>query len=76
MWVSSTVAWIPDAIYMRGNEPIDVDALAGRDCYAGLDLSSTGDITALVLIFPPRNEDEKYVLCRTSGFRRKPYQEE
>lgn len=39
MWVSSTVAWIPDAIYMRGNEPIDMDALAGRDCYAGLDLS-------------------------------------
>ena len=62
MWVSSTVAWIPDAIYMRGNEPIDVDALAGRDCYAGLDLSSTGDNTALVLIYPPRNEDEKYVL--------------
>ena len=62
MWVSSTVAWIPDAIYMRGNEPIDMDARAGRDCYAGLDLSSTGDITALVLIFPPRNEDEKYVL--------------
>lgn len=62
MWVSSTVAWIPDAIYMRGNKPIDMDALAGRDCYAGLDLSSTGDITALVLIFPPRNEDEKYVL--------------
>lgn len=62
MWVSSTVAWIPDAIYMRGNEPIDMDALAGRDCYAGLDLSSTGDITALVLIFPPRDEEKKYVL--------------
>lgn len=62
MWVSSTVAWIPDAIYMRGDEPIDMDALAGRDCYAGLDLSSTGDITALVLIFPPRDEEEKYVL--------------
>ena len=62
MWVSSTVEWIPDAIYMRGNEPIDMDALAGRDCYAGLDLSSTGDITALVLIFPPRDEEEKYVL--------------
>ena len=62
MWVSSTVAWIPDAIYMRGNEPIDMDTLAGRDCYAGLDLSSTGDITALVLIFPPRDEEEKYVL--------------
>ena len=34
----------------------------GRDCYAGLDLSSTGDITALVLIFPPRNANEKYIL--------------
>ena len=62
MWVSSTVAWIPDAIYMRGNEPIDMASLEGRDCYAGLELSSTGDITALVLIFPPRDEDEKFVL--------------
>lgn len=62
MWVSSTVAWIPDAIYMRGNEPIDMASLEGRDCYAVLDLSSTGDITALVLIFPPRDEDEKFVL--------------
>lgn len=62
MWVSSTTAWIPDAIYMRGNEPIDMDALEGRDCYAGLDLSSTGDITALVLLFPPRDMDEKYIV--------------
>ena len=62
MWVSSTVAWIPDAIYMRGNEAINAALLEGRDCYAGLDLSSTGDITALVLIFPPRDENEKYVL--------------
>lgn len=62
MWVSSTTAWIPDAIYMRGNEPIDMDALEGRDCYAGLDLSSTGDITALVLMFPPRDKDEKYIV--------------
>lgn len=62
MWVSSTVAWIPDAIFMKGNEEIDLEALEGRDCYGGLDLSSTGDITALVLMFPPRDEDEKYIL--------------
>lgn len=61
-WVSSTTAWIPDQIYMRGNEKIDMKALEGRDCYGGLDLSSTGDITAFVLMFPPRNEDEKYFL--------------
>lgn len=62
MWVSSTVAWIPDAIFMKGNEEVDLAALEGRDCYGGLDLSSTGDITALVLMFPPRDEDEKYIL--------------
>ena len=62
MWVSSTVAWIPDAIFMKGNEEIDLATLEGRDCYGGLDLSSTGDITALVLMFPPRDEDEKYIL--------------
>lgn len=62
MWVSSTTSWIPDAIFMKGNEPIDMRLLEGRDCYAGLDLSSTGDITALVLMFPPRDADEKYIL--------------
>ena len=62
MWVSSTTSWIPDAIFMKGNEPIHMRSLEGRDCYAGLDLSSTGDITALVLMFPPRDADEKYIL--------------
>lgn len=61
-WVSSTTAWIPDQIYQRGNEEIDLKLLEGRDCYGGLDLSSTGDITAFVLMFPPRDEDEKYIL--------------
>ena len=33
-----------------------------RVCYGGLDLSSTTDITAFVLVFPPRDEDDKYVV--------------
>lgn len=32
--------------------------LSGRLCYAGLDLASTTDIAALVLVFPPLAEDE------------------
>lgn len=32
--------------------PVDVAALAGRPCYGGLDLSSTRDLSALVLYFP------------------------
>ena len=61
-WVGSAVAWIPEHIYDKGNLPIDFHALRGRECYAGLDLSSTSDITAFVLVFPPRNEVEKYIV--------------
>lgn len=62
MWTNSTVVWIPEHIYDKGNSPIDIDSLTGRDCYAGLDLASTSDITAFVLVFPPRSEDEKYIV--------------
>lgn len=62
IWTSASIRWIPEQVYDKGNLPIDRDALRGRMCYAGLDLSSTSDITALVLAFPPRTEDEKYVL--------------
>ena len=60
-WVSSLTRFIPEHVYDLGNQPIDMDALEGRDCYAGLDLSSTGDITAFVLMFPPRSDEEKYI---------------
>lgn len=34
--------------------------LEGRVCYGGLDLSSTTDLTAFVLVFPPTTDDDKY----------------
>jgi phage terminase large subunit-like protein len=44
---------------------VDVEALKGRPCYGGLDLSATTDLTAFVLVFPPINEGERtQVLCR------------
>ncbi|XOQ29090.1 MAG: Phage terminase-like protein, large subunit, contains N-terminal HTH domain [Megasphaera sp.] len=62
IWTSASIRWIPEQVYDKGNLPIDLDSLRGRMCYGGLDLSSTSDITALVLAFPPRTEEEKYVL--------------
>ena len=62
MWTSSTVTWIAEHVYDKGNLPIDDTSLLGRECYAGLDLSSTSDITAFVLVFPPRTEDESYIV--------------
>ena len=42
--------------------PVLEKELEGRICYGGLDLSSTTDITAFVLIFPPIDEDDKYCI--------------
>ncbi len=62
MWTSSSVSWIPEHVYAKGNDPIQYGSLKGRSCYAGLDLSSTSDITAFVLVFPPRFEEENYIV--------------
>lgn len=62
IWNSGDVAWIPDHIYALGNGSIDEESLRGRDCYAGLDLSSTSDITAFVLVFPPNTEEDDYIV--------------
>ena len=60
MWIGSGGAsWINDEDYMKCNiSPIDLKELKGRDCYAGLDLASTRDVSALVLIFV--DEDENF----------------
>lgn len=42
---------------------IDLESLKGRECYGGLDLSSTSDITAFVLVF---HQEEKIKLYSTS----------
>lgn len=38
--------------------PVELSALEGRDCYGGLDLSSTTDMTAFSLWFPPQDPDD------------------
>ncbi len=61
-WVNSAVAWIPEHIYDKGNTAIDERKLLGRECYGGLDLSSTSDITAFVLAFPPEHDGDPYYI--------------
>lgn len=61
-WVKQSVRWMPMEKWDRCGLPVDPESLIGRECYAGLDLSSTTDITAFVLIFPPEYEEDKYVI--------------
>ncbi len=59
-WVKQEVRWMPMTTWNQNDTPIDPEALEGRVCYGGLDLSSTSDITAFVLVFPPEDETEPY----------------
>ena len=52
-WVKQAVRWMPMEKWDKCAFSVDEDELEGRVCYGGLDLSSTTDITAFVLVFPP-----------------------
>ena len=60
-WVKQSIRWMPMDKWDECGGVVDPYALEGRACYAGLDLSSTSDLTALVLVFPPASEDEPYM---------------
>ena len=59
-WVKQSIRWMPMDKWSMCSYPVDKERLKGRVCYGGLDLSSTTDITAFVLVFPPEDEDGKY----------------
>ena len=61
--VSAVSRFIHKAEWDRCNAALDEAALAGRECYAGLDLSGSRDLTAFVLAFPDDNRGFD-VLCR------------
>jgi phage terminase large subunit-like protein len=61
-WVKQAVRWMPMEKWDACAFPVNEDDLEGRVCYGGLDLSSTTDITAFVLVFPPTDEDDRYIV--------------
>lgn len=61
-WVKQAVRWMPMERWDKCAFSVDEDELYGRVCYGGLDLSSSTDITAFVLVFPPEDEDDKYII--------------
>lgn len=61
-WVKQAVRWMPMQKWDECSFEVDPAELEGRVCYGGLDLSSTTDISAFVLVFPPRDDTEKYIV--------------
>jgi phage terminase large subunit-like protein len=61
-WVKQAVRWMPMDKWDKCAFAVNEDDLEGRVCYGGLDLSSTTDITAFVLVFPPEDETDKFIV--------------
>lgn len=59
-WVKQSVRWMPMDLWEKCSFPSNPQELKGRECYGGLDLSSSNDITAFVLVFPPTKSDDRY----------------
>ena len=65
LWTRAAHQWIHPDKWKGCGGAFDPAMLAGRACYAGLDMSNTIDITAWVLVFPPDEDDDRwYVLPR------------
>ncbi len=65
IWTHAETKWVNLEHWRACGKAVDASGLRGRTCYGGLDLSSTTDVTAFVLVFPPQAEgDAMQVLCR------------
>lgn len=65
IWTAAEERWIdPEKWKECGKLPFDREKLNGRACWGGLDKSTTEDVSAFVLVFPPTDEDPIcYLLC-------------
>ena len=66
-WVNAAQSWLDIQKWKACAAPFDPEALDGRRCYGGLDLSRTTDLTAFALLFPPdAGRDDPYwrALCQ------------
>lgn len=48
----SAAGWVEMDVYDEGAAPIDIEALRGRKCFVGVDLSQNYDLAAVVAVFP------------------------
>jgi phage terminase large subunit-like protein len=57
-WVEAVNPWLSHEIWTGARDAdFDADLLVGRRCFGGLDLASTTDLTAFVLLFEPTEND-------------------
>lgn len=61
-WTEAESPWISHEIWKGAKREFDVEELRGRRAFAGLDLSSTTDLTGLVFLVEPVDDGEPWKL--------------
>jgi phage terminase large subunit-like protein len=61
-WTGAEAPWISADVWKSAGQDFDWHDLRGRRAYAGLDLSSTTDLTGLVFLVEPVEPDEPWKL--------------
>lgn len=61
-WTKQENRWLSTLKWDACAKNFSETDLAGRICFGGLDLSSTTDLTAFVLVFPPTVEDDCFFI--------------
>jgi phage terminase large subunit-like protein len=60
-WMSlKRTGWLPLLLWDSTVGEWKLSDMAGKKCYVGLDLSSTTDLTAIALLFPPQSGNEDW----------------
>lgn len=52
VWCDSETVWIPDHYILQASANLDFEQFRDMDCYGGIDLSSTSDLTCVDFMFP------------------------
>lgn len=64
-WTQQSDRWIDLQLWDDNGQKVDEEALKGRVCYGGLDLSAVSDLTAWLLVFPREDDpDQLDIVCR------------
>ena len=61
-WTQAEAPWLSPTVWMPAARSYQLEQLRGRTAYAGLDLSSTTDLTALTLLVEPEHAAEPWRL--------------
>lgn len=63
IWCNGETTWIKPAEFQKLATEVDKSELVDRDCFIGLDLSSTSDLTAIGTLYP-RTDGGVFLSCR------------